>query len=157
MGAHLSYVGFSADQIKEKFSSFEHIELDLEHLYQDTVLDFSNEWGIDHIGRPGQPGFGLLRGASEAQLNGVLRAAIEMFPEWHREFPRKNIVRRLVASSALSSFRATGNARYLDDPGLPVVSPRFLRHLISIAVHTIIRVTNSGILVKKLQSLGSKG
>lgn len=53
MGAHLSYVGFSADQIKEKFSSFEHIELDLEHLYQDTVLDFSNEWGIDHIGRPG--------------------------------------------------------------------------------------------------------
>ena len=156
MGAHLSYVGFSADQIKEKFSSFEHIELDLEHLYQDTVLDFSNEWGIDHIGRPGQPGFGLLRGASEAQLNGVLRAAIEMFPEWHREFPRKNIVRRLVASSALSSFRATGKASYLEDPRLAVLSPRFVRHLISIAVHTLIRVTHSGVFIKKLQSMKTK-
>jgi hypothetical protein len=69
-GAHLSYVGFSAEQVKEKFSSFEHTELDLEHLYQGNVLEFANACGIDHIGRPGQPGFGLLREAKPGANHG---------------------------------------------------------------------------------------
>jgi hypothetical protein len=150
-GAHLSYVGFAAEQLKEKFSSFSHTELDLEHLYQDTVLDFANEWGIDHIGRPGQPGFGLLRGATSAQLNSVLQSAIDMYPEWHRDFPTKSLVRRLVASSALSSFRSTGKSDYLEDPRQRLLSWRFLRHLAHIFVHTAIRVTRTGTLIKRLQ------
>jgi hypothetical protein len=152
-GAHLSYVGFTAEQVKEKFSSFEHIELDLEHLYQDTVLDFANEWGIDHIGRPGQPGFGLLRGANERQLNSVLRAAIATFPSWFRDFPTKGLIRRLVASSSLSSFRANGNATFLDDPAASPLSWRFLRHLLSVGIHTAIRVTKTGKLIKRVPDL----
>lgn len=151
-GAHLSYVGFRSAQLKEKFTSFSHTELDIKHLYQDAVLDFSNEWGIDHIGRPGQKGFGLLRSAAEAQLNSVLRAAINHRPDWFREFPRKSFLRRLVASSALSSYRSSGKQEFLDDPSRPVLSPMFLRHVASIGVHTLIRLTGAGQLVKRLQT-----
>lgn len=152
-GAHLSYVGFSADQIKEKFSSFEHTELDVEYLYQTNVVDYANEWGIDHIGRPGQPGFGLLRGAKDSQLNSVLKAARKQFPNWHREFPKKPLLRRLVASAALSSFRSTGISAYLQDPSRSVLDARFLRHLVSILIHTAIRFSRTGTLIKRLQSL----
>jgi hypothetical protein len=152
-GAHLSYVGFSAEQVKEKFSSFEHTELDLEHLYQGNVLEFANTWGIDHIGRPSQPGFGLLREAQQADLNSVLTASIEQFPQWYGEFPDKPLIRRVVASSALSSFRSTGDESFLGDPERPILDVRFLRHLAIIFVHTAIRVTRTGTLIKKLQSL----
>lgn len=153
-GAHLSYVGFGAEQLKEKFSSFSHTELDVKHLYQNSVLDFANEWGIDHIGRPGQTGFGLLAPATPELMNSVLLGAIEMFPTWGREFPRKNFLRRLVASSALSSFRATGKNDYLKDPDSPIWSPKFLRHLVSIAVHTTIRFTRTGKILKRLGVIG---
>jgi hypothetical protein len=153
-GAHLSYVGFTAEQVKEKFSSFEHTELDVAHLYDNQVLDFANAWGIDHIGRPGQPGFGLLKGASDAELNPVLRAAIDQFPSWQKDFPQKPLLRRLVASSALSSFRTSGNADYLKDPDAAALSVRFLRHLVSIAVHTTIRFTRTGKLLKRLGVIG---
>ena len=153
-GAHLSYVGFGADQLKEKFSSFSHTELDVKHLYQNSVLDFANEWGIDHIGRPGQPGFGLLARATPGQMNSVLAGAVEMFPEWEKEFPHKGSLRRLVASSALSSFRATGKSDYLKDPESSVLSLRFLRHLASIALHTTIRITRTGKLLKRLRLVG---
>jgi hypothetical protein len=152
-GAHLSYVGFSAEQVKEKFSSFEHVELDLEHLYQGDVLDFANKWGVDHIGRPGQPGFGLLRKAKKNDLNAVLLASISQFPSWYREFPQKALVRRLVASSALSSFRSSANINYLQDPERAPFDIRFIRHLGIIFAHTAIRVTRTGSLLKKLQSL----
>lgn len=150
-GAHLSYVGFTAEQVKEKFSSFEHTELDLEHLYQEKVLDFANDWGIDHIGRPGQPGFGLLRGASESDMNSVLKEAIGMFPHWYREFPTKSLVRRVAASSSLSLYRSTGDAQCLEDSSQPLYSYRFLRHLVGVGLHTLIRLTGTGTIVKRLQ------
>lgn len=150
-GAHLSYVGFTAEQIREKFSSFEHTELDLEHLYQDRVLEFSNQWGIDHIGRPGQPGLGLLRGAPGSQMNSVLKSAIDMFPNWQREFPQQSLVRRIAASSSLSLYRSTGDANYLLDPSKPLYSYRFLRHLLGVALHTLIRLSNTGPMIKRLQ------
>lgn len=155
-GAHLSYVGFSAEQVKEKFSSFEHVELDLEHFYQGNVLDFSNKWGIDHIGRPGQPGFGLLREAKGADMNSVLAASVNQFPFWFRAFPQEAKIRRLVASSALNSFRSSGDTHYLDDPQRPVLDFRFLRHVLIILIHTAIRLTRTANLVKKLQSLAAK-
>jgi hypothetical protein len=153
-GAHLSYVGFTAEQVKEKFSSFEHTELDVAHLYDTQVLEFADEWGIDHIGRPGQPGFGLLRGASRDRSNPVLTAAIEQFPQWENPFPDKPLMRRLVASSALSSFRTSGKEAYLSDPASSVVSWRFLRHLVSIAIHTTIRLTRAGKLLKRWGVVG---
>ena len=153
-GAHLSYVGFTAEQVKEKFSSFEHIELDVAHLYDSQVLDFANAWGIDHIGRPGQPGFGLLTEAPDNLANPVLDQAIKHFPQWHAPFPHKPILRRLVASSALSSFRTRGKPDYLKDPESSVVSLRFLRHLASIGLHTTIRLTRTGKLLKRLGLIG---
>jgi len=153
-GAHLSYVGFGAAQLMEKFSSFSHTELDIKHLYQDSVLEFANEWGIDHIGRPGQPGFGLLAPANSSHMNSVLREAVAAVPEWSRDFPRKSFVRRLVASSALSSFRSSGREAYLMDPTSPVLSGRFLRHLVSIAIHTTIRLTRAGRLLKRWGVVG---
>jgi len=150
-GAHLSYVGFTADQVKEKFSSFEHVELDVEHLYTVNTLDFANEWGIDHIGRPGQTGFGLLRAATEESMNSVLRGAIHQFPAWEKAFPKKSLLRRLVASSALSSFRSSGDATFLADPSKRLWDLRFLRHLASVGLHTLIRLTKTGTLIKRLQ------
>ena len=150
-GGHLSYVGFDEAQLKEKLSSFEHIELDLTHLYQSSVIDFSDTWGIDHLGRPGQPGFGLLSPAKPWQLNSVLRTAIDFNPKWYRLFPSKPLIRRLVASSALSSYRASGDSAYLQDVEKPYLSWRFLRHLVSLSVHTAIRLTKSGKAVKRLQ------
>jgi len=150
-GAHLSYVGFTADQVKEKLSSFEHTELDLQHLYQEKVLTFANTWGIDHLGRPGQPGFGLLREATHFNMNSVLRLAIEMFPDWYRPFPEKNIGRRIVASSSLSLYRLTGDEKYLDDPARRAYSHRFLRHILSVGLHTLIRATGAGTMLKRFQ------
>ncbi len=155
-GAHLSYVGFDAEQVKEKFSSFSHIELDVTHLYQPNVLDFADRWGIDHIGRPGQPGFGLLKKANAHHLNSVLQAAIGFKDSWQKDFPERPLLRRLVASSALNNFRASGKTDYLLDPERPMLNFRFLRHLAIILVHTAIRVTRTGTLVKKLQSLTSR-
>ena len=152
-GAHLSYVGFDETQLKEKLSSFEHIELDLSHLYQSSVIDFSNKWGIDHLGRPGQPGFGLLAPAKASQLNDVLSSAIGHFPQWNRDFPSRPLVRRLVASSALSQYRASGDSQVLNDPDTSPFSWRFLRHLLGLALHTTIRLSGTGRLVKRAQKL----
>lgn len=152
-GAHLSYVGFDEVQLKEKLSSFEHTELDLSHLYQSSVIDFANTWGIDHLGRPGQPGFGLLAPAKPQQLNGVLRSAIQRFPQWYRDFPTRPLLRRLVASSALSKYRTSGDRSVLDDPDSYALSWRFLRHLLSLFLHTTIRLTHTGKLVKRAQEL----
>jgi len=150
-GAHLSYIGFTAEQVAEKFSSFEHIDLDVEHLSRGSVLDFADHWGIDHIGRPSQPGFGLLREVPQTFANPVVDAAAQFLPHWSKPFPRQPKIRRLVASSALGYFRATTDERFLLDPSRQVFDGRFLRHLLTVGVHTLIRATHTGTLIKKLQ------
>jgi len=152
MGGHLSYVGFSSEQIGQKFSSFSHDDLALEHLSTSNVLEFADEWGIDHIGRPSQPGFGLLKGIRESEMSSVLRAAKVSFPHWHRDFPKRPLLRRLVASAALGSFRSTGDPGFLVDPSRSLFDPLFLRHLGMILVHTVIRLTGTGTLIKRLRS-----
>ena len=114
-------------------------------------MTFANTWGIDHLGRPGQPGFGLLREATHFNMNSVLRLAIEMFPDWYRPFPEKNIGRRIVASSSLSLYRLTGDEKYLDDPARRAYSHRFLRHILSVGLHTLIRATGAGTMLKRFQ------
>jgi hypothetical protein len=87
-------------------------------------------------------------------MNSVLSEAVAAVPEWSREFPRKSLLRRLVASSALSSFRNSGKESYLMDPTSPFLSWRFLKHLVSIAIHTTIRLTRAGKLLKRWGVVG---
>ena len=81
----------------------------------------------------------------------MLRSAIEQFPQWCQGFPSRPLLRRLVASSALSQYRTSGDPSVLNDPDSSVVSWRFFRHLLSLMVHTSIRLTHTGKIVKRVQ------
>lgn len=154
-GAHLSYVGMTAQDVRKKYKDFSHGELDRDEVASETFLAFADFFHISHLGRALEPGAGLLEVAQPEAFTGLQRAAFETFPEWFSLEPvHQSRVRRVVASWLLfMEVRGTPRGS-LDDAHAPLYSWTWLRHAILYATVWVgWRVASAVGIVKLLRRL----
>ncbi len=131
-GAHLSYVGMNAGDVRRKYQAFSHGELDRDDVASEDFLGFADFFHISHLGRALEPGAGLLQVAKPADFTSVQRAALERHPEWFSLDPvNQPRLKRLVASWIL--FRHVRGVRHmrLQDAYKPYYSPTWLWHALT--------------------------
>ena len=134
-GAHLSYVGMGSADVRRKYQSFSHGELDRDDLSSSDFLAFADAFHISHLGRALEPGAGLLTVATKDDFTELQRVAYEWRPQWFSlepvTMPRS---RRLVASWVLfGSIRGSLRGE-LSDAYAPQYSWRWLRHALAYAM-----------------------
>lgn len=115
-GAHFSYLGFTAEHLKSKLSSFSHSEYDRPEVSNSNLLTLADLCLVDHIGRLHLKGFGLLLPILPPSLNGINEAAASGPLSWvgTTELPSPHI--RLAAASHIFGIvqrRRISHARYL--------------------------------------------
>lgn len=77
-GIHLSYVRTNSSKIVSKLESFAHTELDIDYLKSKELLDFSDNFLVDHLGRFDNPGFGLLKSIQQSELSTIQNRLLEL-------------------------------------------------------------------------------
>lgn len=128
-GAHLSYVGMTATDVRRKYQAFSHGELDRDEMASDEFLGFANHFHISHLGRALEPGAGLLRVIQPANFTSVQNMAFEQHPSWFSLDPiHQPTVRRLVASWILFREVRGTLTTSLSDAYAPFYSWRWFRH-----------------------------
>lgn len=134
-GAHLSYVGMTAADVRRKYQAFSHGELDRDEVASDDFLAFADYFHISHIGRALEPGAGLLEVVQPEQFTDLQRSAFEAYPEWFSLEPvHQPRLRRLVASWLLfMEVRGTPRGSFADAHA-PRYSWAWLRHALTYAV-----------------------
>jgi hypothetical protein len=130
-GAHLSYVGMGATDIRKKYQAFSHGELDRDEVASDDFLDFADYFHISHLGRALEPGAGLLRVVPPQDFTDVQQRAYEWHPEWFSlEAIGQPRHRRLVASWLLFSAIRGSLRGSLSDAFQPLWSWSWVRHAV---------------------------
>ncbi len=133
-GAHLSYVGMKPQDIRKKYQSFSHGELDRDELSSEDFIAFADHFHISHLGRALEPGSGLLRVVGPSNFTELQRAAFVRFPIWFDLNPvTERTHRRLIASWLLFSSIRGSLKGSLSDAYAPVTSWRWIRHVIAYA------------------------
>lgn len=131
-GAHLSYVGMAAGEIRRKYQAFSHAELDRDDLSSESFLAFADDFHISQLGRALEPGGGLLRVLNPSEFNDVQRAAFLSNPEWFSSEPiRYPNHRRLVASWILFSAVRGKLKGSVSDAHAPLWSWRWGKHALA--------------------------
>ena len=77
-GAHFSYLNFSSDDLKQKYKSFSHKEMNNDRFSSQELLDFCEEYQISHRGWTNQKGLGLLK-SIDYKSNEVVGFFVENF------------------------------------------------------------------------------
>jgi beta-1,4-mannosyl-glycoprotein beta-1,4-N-acetylglucosaminyltransferase len=102
-GAHFSYLGLTASEIRRKYQSFSHAEYDKPELSNADLLEFCNFYQVNHTGRAHDIGFGLVEVHDMSELSDLQRAAIEFEPSWSNlDKANQNIPSRIAASWILT-------------------------------------------------------
>ena len=134
-GAHLSYVGMTASDVRRKYQAFSHGELDRDEMASDEFLGFADYFHISHLGRALEPGAGLLRVIQPAKFTSVQNMAFEQHPSWFSLDPvHQPTARRLVASWILFREVRGTLTTSLADAYAPFYSWRWLRHALTYLV-----------------------
>lgn len=134
-GAHLSYVGMTAADVRRKYQAFSHGELDRDSVASEEFLAFADYFHISHVGRALEPGAGLLTVVQPSEFTGLQHAAYAKYPQWFSldlvDQPR---LRRLIASWLLfNEVRGTPRGQF-SDARAPMVSWTWLRHALTYAI-----------------------
>ena len=81
-GWHLSYLGFSAEDLRRKYAHFSHTEIDHPSSSAPRVLSLADRLVIDHLGRYRLPGRGLLEVQPQSSWDVLQRWFHERRPEY---------------------------------------------------------------------------
>ena len=104
-GAHLSYLGFDAQKLEKKLISFAHTELADASIDARLIIEMSDKFGLDHLGRFYTRGYGLLRLANSHESDVLDKAQNFFSKEYFAEVEfKKSLPIRLYKSAVLTTF-----------------------------------------------------
>jgi hypothetical protein len=127
IGTHMSYLGMTPTQIQRKYSDFSHIELDDQNTSSQFLLDFCDEFGLNHTGWSSSEGFGLLKLSTIASQDNFQHYLYSTRRDFFasRKFAG-NIFTRLIAANYVSSFLKSFEHKYTREFKAKRVSPSTL-------------------------------
>ena len=104
-GAHFSWLAKDSKSNYEKIKAGAHIEINKSYWRSDKIIEFCDEYKIDHLGRARNKGFGLFRIVMNKKNNSVIFAAKKELPELfdNDASAPKNLL-RIYASVKLSVY-----------------------------------------------------
>ena len=88
LGAHLSYMGFTSDQLAEKLRAFSHTEFQFAVPASERVLSIADRLALDHFGRSDVVGRGVLTIISQREEGEIHAWLRPRRPEWFAPGPR---------------------------------------------------------------------
>lgn len=102
-GAHFSYLGFNSAKVREKYASFAHTELDKSSFSTEKLIEFCDQYKIDHIGRVRNSGYGLISVLAQSELSDIQKECNHKLPLMF-DFEQNSIskIRRIWASAKIS-------------------------------------------------------
>jgi hypothetical protein len=113
-GLHLSYLHHDPAKLEEKLISFVHQELNFPEMYSPATLKFADYHRIDHLGRFGKRGRGLLNQKVLSELSDLQLHALNFQPSWFNfdsRQPRQS--RRKFASLVITTLSKEKNDKSL--------------------------------------------
>jgi beta-1,4-mannosyl-glycoprotein beta-1,4-N-acetylglucosaminyltransferase len=105
LGAHLSYLGMSADSLSSKLSSFSHTELQGFEQIEENILGLSDEYVVDHLGRFHNPSRGIMKPLSLDELPSTNKLFYSLWGKDFRNFNPPNYLSRICASAVITFIR----------------------------------------------------
>jgi len=102
-GAHFSYLGFNSAKVREKYASFAHTELDKASFSSAKLIDFCDQYKIDHIGRIRSKSYGLMSVLIHSEMSDVQKECYRKLPSMF-DFEKISVstIRRIWASAKIS-------------------------------------------------------
>jgi hypothetical protein len=79
-GVHLSYLGMSDIELRDKITSFAHTELLVNRFAADGIIDFCDNFRINHLGQSRAKGFGLFE-ISKPESKDLWNMILVNFPD----------------------------------------------------------------------------
>ncbi len=140
-GFHFSYLGLTAADVQKKYAEFSHAEFDHAKFSSLKLLDFADEYGINHTGRGHDRGFGLLKRQRFESLSDLQIALQKHQASWF-DFSanQKSVLRRIAASWALTKFIHLNAAEdFYQIAGSRWLSPRLLLSLVEAFSYAVLR------------------
>jgi hypothetical protein len=104
-GAHLSYLGMSAEIMSSKFASFSHTELQGFEEVEMTILALADEYVVDHLGRFHGPSRGLLRKFTIERLPVTNKTLLDLRGGGLHESKLPIYPKRIYASALITYIR----------------------------------------------------
>jgi len=107
-GAHLSYFGCDSQTLSKKFQATAHTELNENFRSDPNLLNFSDHYRVDHLGRGRSPGFGVFQvvGLGENAVIDEIRKHHPQHFDKGNDLPSKKS--RILASIWLTSYVGNG-------------------------------------------------
>ena len=127
-GAHFSFLDSSAGQVGEKLRNYEHEQFNIACLSDPNFLQFCDRFGIDHLARSNERGYGLLRCLTESEFGDVVNKAVSFRPEWKGVQFEGSILWRLIAAQVVLVFRETEGRTNWMRPGKLGIAPLGILH-----------------------------
>ena len=114
-GAHFSYLGFDAESIRRKYSSFSHAELDVAVASDPLLLAIADEFGTSHTGSFKSKDWGLLSPSGTDQLSEIQMFAYKINPHLFGsgEFMKHPKWKRMAASRRITLAIKKSDAKLL--------------------------------------------
>ena len=118
-GIHLSYMAMNRNEIKTKYESFSHTELNKPKFFQQSLIDICDKYAISHLGDAEKPGFGLLFEVQPKDFSNVQKKILKLNPHWIEQKP-KNVSKlsRFYRSILISMYFVDSNSKNLPLHGL---------------------------------------
>lgn len=106
-GLHISYLSLTTADIVSKSSNSAHREHEIDTLTAEHLINLSDKFQIDHLGRFDRKGFGLLSVISYEELNEVGQKFYEKFPEYFdfSKSPHGTVIRIAASQSVSKAWR----------------------------------------------------
>lgn len=144
-GSHLSWMISISGELSTKISSTAHKELAELNVLSEKLVTFASKYGIDHLGRFYEQGFGILTIRGESSLTEVQSFVLLKRPDFFRFSLEKNkIIARFLASCICTTIWR--HPRYGDGLNSTFIYRRFNSRHIFLAILLVNKTLLMGLL-----------
>lgn len=118
LGAHFSFLDATPEGMESKLRTYPHQDANVPAVWNPKYLAFCDKHGLDHLGRAGDRGFGLLNYVAPERYTGPMKAASKAHPEWVGGHFEPNWLGRAIAAQIATRFKVSrGSEDYIDANG----------------------------------------
>ena len=122
LGAHFSFLDATPEGMESKLRTYPHQDANVPAVWNPKYLAFCDKYGLDHLGRASDPGFGLLDYVAPKRFTGPMKAASKAHPEWVGGDFEPNWLGRAIAAQVATKFKvSTGLEDYIAAKGEKVL------------------------------------
>lgn len=107
IGAHFSFLDTTSTKLEAKLRHYADQNANTPAILASRYLSFCDDFGLDHLGRANDRGFGLLNYIEPSSFTSTMRFAAAFSPQWVGSAFPHSLPARLVAAQVATTFKSS--------------------------------------------------